>query len=165
MTVLQSSRKSRNLLFRLSDDMFDTSDLICLTLGVMRQWPLYTHEGEVTAFHCGNDQWAIKYNWHRKMREWSAGDAYTGFSLNYFTDRRVLYLLSIHLHEKVRGQGHGRQLYDSVIEIGRQIGAREVRQTPSGWTYTGERRRDYLVRHGWTPTGNNAEVFITLDHG
>ncbi len=74
------------------------------------------------------------------------------FNANFNED--TMWLLSIHLPKWARGHGDGLALYQSVEDIARRLGCREVMQTPSGWTNTGGTRLDYLTRHGWERHGN-----------
>ena len=78
-----------------------------------------------------------------------------GFDLNLISGD--LYLLSIMIAAGDRGKGHGAQLYDLIVQAGRELGCGRVIQTPSGHTPSGETRRSYLFRHGWLPMGQ--EVF------
>ncbi len=80
------------------------------------------------------------------------------FSVNIIGD--VFYLLSIQIPAEFRGAGHGERLYRLMEVVARVFGCREIRQTPSGWTVTGETRQSYLVRRGWVIDGN--EVMKTI---
>jgi GNAT superfamily N-acetyltransferase len=82
-----------------------------------------------------------------------------GFSLNV-AENGICYLLDIKLQEKHRGQGYGDALYKILEEVARELGCSQIRQTPSGWTRTGETRKDYLMRRGWLNGG--IEVFKEL---
>ena len=61
----------------------------------------------------------------------------------------IFYLLKIKLPEALRGQGLGDKLYRCIEQAARNCGCTEIRQTPSGWTKTGETRLSYLLRRGW----------------
>jgi len=65
----------------------------------------------------------------------------------------VFYLLSIALPPYACGRGLGSALYEILTEIAADLGCREIRQTPSGWTHNGESRLDYLLRRGWEQDG------------
>lgn len=89
---------------------------------------------------------------------YSTGTKETYFHTN--VDGDVLYLLTIQVAEHFRGRGYGDRLYDIVEDLAVDLGCREVRQTPSGWTTTKETRRSYLNRRGWIDDG--AEVYKEL---
>jgi len=72
----------------------------------------------------------------------------------------TFYLLSIQIPQEMRGRGEGARLYVAIEQVARDAGCREIRQTPSGWTGTGETRMSYLLRRGWERDGN--EVFKSL---
>ncbi len=73
------------------------------------------------------------------------------FSVNIIGD--VFYLLSIEIPAEFRGASYGDRLYRLMENAASAFGCREIRQTPSGWTRTGETRQSYLVRRGWVPDG------------
>ena len=73
----------------------------------------------------------------------------------------VFYLLSIHLPNGYRGKGYGDSLYMAVERIAADVGCRQIRQTPSGNTSTGETRQSYLNRRGWSNDG--IEVFKSTE--
>jgi GNAT superfamily N-acetyltransferase len=72
----------------------------------------------------------------------------------------VFFLLSIQLDEQFRGVGNGEQLYNTLTEIAREIGCREIRQSPSGRTATKQSRVAYLRKRGWVSDG--CEAFKSL---
>lgn len=76
---------------------------------------------------------------------------YYGFSLNLIGD--ILYILEVYLRPDQRGKGYGNAFYNAMIELGKKLEVTRVEQTPSGWTPSGESRKDYLIRHGWSPDG------------
>lgn len=68
----------------------------------------------------------------------------TSFTLNL--EGNVCHLASINLAENLRGKRIGERMYRVVEQIAREMGCDRVRQEPSGWTSSGETRRDYLKR-------------------
>lgn len=66
---------------------------------------------------------------------------------------KTFYLLSIEIDNCFRGKGYGSELYNFLVEMARYIGCNRIVQTPSGKTYTGETREDYLKRRGWQSNG------------
>ncbi len=74
----------------------------------------------------------------------------------------VFYLMKIRLPEAMRGKGLGDKLYSCITDLAKSLGCSEIRQTPSGWTKTGETRMSYLMRRGWLPSPCGSEVFKEL---
>jgi hypothetical protein len=100
----------------------------------------------------------ISITWHpdkTRPRE-NQGDTY----LDCAVIGDVFFILHIQLNVAKRGIGLGDSLYKAMIDVASEIGCREIRQAPSGWTGFGETREDYLVRRGWLVDG--LEVFIDL---
>lgn len=117
----------------------------------MRNWPLYGDDDTVICkqFECGD--WSLNYYGRpRRCTYWEA---------NIIAG--VFFLLHIGVVEHHRGQGHGSALYELLTDMARDLGCSQIRQHPSGNTFTGESRLRYLCRRGWLPTGGS-EVFKTL---
>ena len=75
----------------------------------------------------------------------------THFDLNIYndSDKRICYLAEIELLESLRGKGHGKKLYKIVENIGRDLECNWIIMCPSGWTFDGKRRRDYVEALGY----------------
>ena len=131
-------------------------------------WELDTTRSQVTPHRFGDGSSAgpvLSVTYCRERENYMPSSSlYSGFMLNFFYKTRILYLLSIKIPETLRGRGHGKALYDIVVDIGRVLGAVEVRQTASGRTGTDEPRCNYLLRHGWAATTwhENAEFVKAL---
>lgn len=65
------------------------------------------------------------------------------------------YLIWIEVKAEDRGKGYGDQLYKLITEIARRMGCKRIIQNPSGKSPQGETRRDYLLRRGWVPHGED----------
>ena len=78
------------------------------------------------------------------------------FDLNIIGD--ICYLLHIELEKKFRGKGYGRQIYSCVEEFARRERCSRVRMMPSGTTFSGETRRDYMHKLGYTDIKPDGEV-------
>ncbi len=83
----------------------------------------------------------------------------THFDLNIYNDSngKICYLAEIELLELLRGKGHGKKLYEIVENIGRDLECNFVTMHPSGWTFDGKRRRDYVKSLGYYSI-NESEV-------
>jgi len=90
--------------------------------------------------------WAIDYHTNIPDRK----KEYV-FGVNIIGD--IFYLLDISLPEDQRGKGLGEKLYKMMEEIATEHGCKQIRQTPSGWTNSGEKRESYLLRRGWLKDG------------
>lgn len=124
-------------------------------LHVLEGWPLYEPIDVLSVTALPSEQrFFIGYCTHLR---------FSLLSLNAQFDTGILYLLEIELPPFLCGQGHGSQLYDCVVEIARALELREVRQTPSGWTPSGETREDWLARHGWKAMEGGREVYKLVD--
>lgn len=71
---------------------------------------------------------------------------------------KIGYLVEIELDERRRGRGEGWSLYESIEGISRNLGCNLLRQTPSGYTFKGESRENYLMRRGYKKVPNCIEV-------
>ena len=80
----------------------------------------------------------------------------TRFDLNIIGD--ICYLLHIELEKSFRGKGYGRQLYSCVEEFARRERCSKVVMMPSGTTFSGEDRREYLHKLGYTDIKPDGEV-------
>lgn len=86
----------------------------------------------------------------------------TGFHLNFEGD--VCYLDYICLAESLRGNGIGALMYEAIERIAREMGCKRVIQTPSGFTKTGETRRDYVKRKfGYRDSPDGISAVKVLD--
>lgn len=86
----------------------------------------------------------------------------THFDIELIED--ICYILWIELEKDKRGREYGWRLYETIHHFARDLKLARVRQTPSGWTYGGKRRktrRDYLLRRGYIPCGE-LEVELVL---
>jgi len=72
----------------------------------------------------------------------------------------ICYILWIEVKKSKRGNGYGWELYDTVHKFARDLGSKVVRLTPSGWTWSGESRRDYLLRKGYVSFSDREIEFI-----
>ncbi len=72
----------------------------------------------------------------------------------------IFYLLKIQLIPTLRGQGIGSAAYAGFCHAARDLGCREIRQTPSGTTCRGETRMEWCLRRGWLRKG--CEAYISL---
>ena len=77
----------------------------------------------------------------------SLEDSHEGINLQF--DNKTMYLNHIQIQKRFWWRGIGSHLYQQVIKLCQLLGLECVIQTPSGWTGTGETRKDYLLRHGW----------------
>lgn len=127
-----------------------------VVLEVLSDWSLYEEADRIAVVKLYQlpARWFVGY--------YTADQSHLlGLQLNF--DERRLYLLEIELPEFLRGHGHGSSLYDRVMEIARRFEMKEVRQTPSGWTYRGESRENWLLRRGWSECEDGREVFKLVD--
>jgi GNAT superfamily N-acetyltransferase len=83
----------------------------------------------------------------------------TNFDINIHD--KTLYILKVELEKIYRGKGYGEELYLVLEKVARDLGCTSIRQTPSGQTFGGKSRREYLLERGWKPEGD--EVVKTLD--
>jgi GNAT superfamily N-acetyltransferase len=123
----------------------------------MRTWPMFkSRKHTFTAKAISDTNLYLGFaNTHEQRL---GDDRYAHWKVNVIGD--VFYLLSIAIPQRRRGKGHGDSLYRILEQIAAELGCRQSRQTPSGWTPTGETRRSYLNRRGWENDG--AEVFKRL---
>jgi GNAT superfamily N-acetyltransferase len=84
------------------------------------------------------------------------------FDLNI--DGDTCYLLHINLSKSLRGNGNGKELYESIEEFSRVEGLRRVVMFPSGTTFCGDSRRNYVHRIGYRDITPNGEVEKILRH-
>ena len=61
----------------------------------------------------------------------------------------LCYLLWIGISKQHRGKGLGSQLYTLIENFAAEVGCTTLRITPSGETFSGKDRRDYLLRRGY----------------
>ncbi len=125
---------------------------------VLATWPAYVTTHHVYVRQCdgyayygyvGNDNWLPETS------------GVTRLDINVRGD--TLYLLGIRLLPELRGKGLGRKLYEVVEELARQLGCSRVVQTPSGRTYSGQSRADYLRKLGYSLSGHVATKELQKD--
>ena len=73
----------------------------------------------------------------------------------------ICYILYIELEKNKRGVGDGWSLYESIHSFSKEFGSKIVRQTPSGQTFHGKTRKNYLLDRGYIPFGET-EVELIL---
>ena len=101
-----------------------------------------------------SNKWAISY----RTTDQILPNKETYFHVNILNG--IFYLLHINVIEQHRGQGHGAAFYQLLEQIAKDCECHEIRQTPSGWTWTNETRESYLLRRGWLVDG--CEVYKKL---
>ena len=127
----------------------------------MQKCRVYRPHHYVIAATLGNQEgrWWVSYANH-DHNTWPSITSRTGFDLNIHLDYQPYrtYLLTIRLCENLRGQGLGSEMYSAVERIAWRTGCELVEQFPSGVTYRGDERADYLVRRGWEMRENGHAV-------
>jgi len=92
---------------------------------------------------------------------WSGRQGHS-FDLNIFED--LVYLVGINLNEKDLGKGFGWKLYESVHEVGRKLGIKKIRTTPSGGYFVDDvmvkSRMDYLLERGYVKLGESEAQLV-----
>lgn len=136
------------------------SEFTALVHGVLANWDLFEPDNHcLQVFRTKlSDGWAAQYcskeggdePFSLQMMTSSSPPNY--LAVQWVPETETLFLLFIQVHKRYRGQGHGDALYKLVLDLGRRLGAKEVRQTPSGG-YDDEDRSEYLARRGWTWDG------------
>lgn len=134
---------------------------------VLCDWPLYRANDHVQVRRFNGVDglcWSIQYCGFFEGVPFSASmriaDEPPNFLiLNMVEDR--MYLLTIQIEQKYRGQGFGEQLYDLVVDFARELGCAEVWQTPSGG-YGDDDRGSYLARRGWQWDEKQTEMFKVI---
>lgn len=130
----------------------------------LADWDLYDESAIVQTAKTHSKGYWIGYADTSNATAFTAGmriaaEPPTYFDLNVIDG--VLYILFVQIEARHRGKGHGDQLYKLLIALARQLGCRQIRQTPSGGCIeTGESRMEYLVRRGWIP--EHGEVYQNL---
>lgn len=131
---------------------------------VFSKWSGRHADHWATVARIEEDKFYVGYN---TLRSYNSPAFVPTFGVQINVDRTkdyaVCYLLVILLPEGVRGKGLGSELYKLVVEFARAVRCDIVVQTPSGQTYTGEPRDEYLVRRGWS--FNHGEAYIELTAG
>jgi len=117
-------------------------------------WPGFLDTHRIQLHQIASDKVWIGY----RTREGNMHAESTHVEINVIDD--VLYILHIEIDRGLRGMGLGSLLYTICEQLARSLGCRQIRQTPSGVTPTGEYRRDYLLRRQWSIDGN--EVYKNL---
>ncbi|MEK6908670.1 MAG: hypothetical protein AABX23_01315 [Nanoarchaeota archaeon] len=81
----------------------------------------------------------------------------THFDLNITAG--IFYGVSLFLDQIQRGNGLGWRLYETTHEVAKKLGFEFIRRSPSGGFHRSgkliESRRDYLLRRGYIPAGEN----------
>ena len=119
----------------------------------MKTWPLFSSHHEIA----GKDLESAVWLGYRT--ETGTYLDKTGWDVNIIGD--IFYILDIRIERGNRGKGFGGFLYEVLTNIARELGCKEIRQTPSGWTFLGETRMNYLLRRGWIQDGS--EAFRSLE--
>lgn len=101
----------------------------------MSSWPLYEDTHQVLSRTIGERIWL---GYIADVARWDVNII-----------EGIFFLLDIKIIPEQRGKGYGEKLYAILEQIARDLGCSQIRQTPSGWTKTGETRQDYLLRRGW----------------
>lgn len=115
----------------------------------MEEWPGYQESDDIIVRDVGGRMLFIgymlqaNYHWHANIQG------------------GIFYLLKIKLPEALRGQGLGDKLYKCIEQAAKDCGCTEIRQTPAGWTKTGETRLSYLKRRGWIEESH--EVYKAIE--
>ena len=114
-----------------------------------RHFPLYSQTNQILAAPINNTNttWIGYFTGNTPIQEEA-----THLDLNI--EGNICFLLSIGLDQEERGKGHGRALYKAVEEFATIIGCSSVQMTASGQTKTGETRKEYMLRLGYTPLGD-----------
>ena len=120
-------------------------------------WPLYNsgnHEVSTRTLNNGGEWLGYRTASVNQITK------YTHFDVNRI--EKIFFILSIYLEQKHRGKGHGDALYKVLEAIAEEIGCSKVQMMPSGWTSTGETRRDYLLRRGYRVFGTEVVKDVSL---
>ncbi len=113
-----------------------------IALKHMLGWPLYNDKHEISTRDISGGVWLG----YRTSPNHQPRDT-THFDVNIL--KGVFYVLEIRVEPQHRGKGHGDALYKVLEAIAKDAGCHKVQMTASGWTHTGEARKDYLLRRGY----------------
>ncbi|MEK6847168.1 MAG: GNAT family N-acetyltransferase [Nanoarchaeota archaeon] len=128
----------------------ETADLMRSIL--RKRFELFDERHTVRARRLDDDESYIGY----RTTDANIPQGSTHFDLNLIGN--ICYLLHIELGKEARGNGYGKQMYDSVEDFAKAVGCDRVRMMPFGRTATGESRRSYLHRKGYRDVTHEGEV-------
>lgn len=123
--------------------------------GILRNYlqkhPLYLPSQVVYYNQNGGGKQNIFINWQSGKYRLGPDPQKLYGRLNYFDAQispaeKIFFLLHIEIESENRGKGWGLMLYQILEEIAQEFDCSEIKMTASGWTNTGEKRADYLVR-------------------
>jgi len=110
-----------------------------ISLKELRKFPLFNESHFVQVSRDEDDVLFIGYRTNER-----SPFGKTHFDLQ--TDGEICYLVDVELEKSERGKGLGKKLYEVTEEIARNIGCSKMRQYPSGTTFNGKTRKDYVQR-------------------
>lgn len=116
-------------------------------LRLLSSYPLYSQSWRVHVQSLGVDGWWSVSLDSGEMPHTAIPRSSTYVDINIEND--VFYLLHIELDKKHRGQGYGESLYKICEDAAASLGCKTIKQTPSGWTATGDSRLQYLLKRSW----------------
>lgn len=120
-----------------------------IALKELASWALYSKDHKVEARDISGGVWLGYRTTSANRSHWRAT---THFDVNVVGE--VFFVLEICVEPHQRGKGHGNTLYKILEAIAKEAGCSRVQMMPSGWTASGETRKDYLLRRGYTEFGN-----------
>lgn len=109
-----------------------------LALAELRNFPLFDEKHLIEVFK-NDEEIFISYRTEERSPVGT-----THFDLQ--TDGIICYLVHIELKGSQRGHNLGKKLYEAAEDVARSIGCSKIRQFPSGKTFNGETRRDYVKK-------------------
>ena len=121
-------------------------ELVDIALRHLSGWPLYQEDHKVLAREISGGWWlgyqSVQSELHFR---------YEYFDVNIIRD--IFYVLDIGIRKRFRGKGYGAALYKVLEAIAQDCQCKHVQMTPSGWTPSGETRKDYLLKRGYQKYG------------
>jgi len=124
--------------------------------GILKRFPLY-HAGHTITISTNEDLAPGAVNLGYKTTEGNP-DGTTHFTLQFKEDEDTCYIAWIEIEDLYKGTGLGAELYSIAEEMARQCACRRIVMHPSGRTFTGESRRDYVLRRGYRTIEGSVEV-------
>ena len=126
----------------------DKKDISRIVVDKLKEFPLFKDNHVISVDLSLNFEMHIEY---MKKKEGNiAGTTYFDIYIN----ENVCYLDKIELESWKRGKGFGRKLYSIIEDIGRNLWCDRIIMTPSGVTFKGESRRDWVMRNlNYLPRG------------
>jgi len=114
----------------------------------LKEFPLFKDDDVISVDLSLNFEMHIEYI--KKKERNIAGATYFDICIN----ENVCYLNKIELESEERGKGFGRRLYNIIEDIGKNLWCDRIIMTPSGITFKGEGRRDWVIRNlNYLPRG------------